>query len=389
MSKTRKILSLLVAVVMVFGVFSVCALAAGNDVKADSDTTHTQEWALSEPQKNSDGSWSVDVTLKTNYPTGAIQFVVTNADGNATLKSATLGAAVPAAYNATISKNATKGKVMITPQTSNVSVLAGEAVNGVIATLTYTVADGKQATIAIANSPKIVDNVDGTLLAAYCKDLVSSDMLIGQTVTSTGVSRTLGESAKPELVVKEGTNGVIDTTRTALVTEDESTYTVDGLLYGVETSKDVDDGTNNVDQTIADVFEVKNGTMNIVKNDANSSCGTGTKVQVLDKSGNVVATYVLVIFGDINGDGRINSIDANFAELHDIGYYPDGDDGDGEITDTVKLFAADVNADGRVNPTDSNMMSLSDIGYYPDGDDGDGVMSQFEIMEKLSQKGII
>lgn len=299
MSKTRKILSLLVAVVMVFGVFSVCALAAGNDVKADSDTTHTQEWALSEPQKNSDGSWSVDVTLKTNYPTGAIQFVVTNADGNATLKSATLGAAVPAAYNATISKNATKGKVMITPQTSNVSVLAGEAVDGVIATLTYTVADGKQATIAIANSPKTVDNVDGTLLAAYCKDLVSSDMLIGQTVTSTGVSRTLGESAKPELYVIEGTGGVIDTTRTDLNKVGDGAVT--GYIYGVEPEEY---------QPITDVFAVKNGTMEIVNNSYDSDCGTGTLVQVKNKAGTVVETYVLIIFGDLDGDGAITGEDA-------------------------------------------------------------------------------
>lgn len=394
MSKTRKILSIVLAIVMVFGVFSVCAFAADVSYESETDAkNYTQTWALTDPVKNANGSWSVDVKLTTNYDTGAIQFVVENADGNATLDKVELNTA-NIYYAAEVSKTS-KGLIMITPKTGgNNAGKKGASINGVIATLTYSVTAGKQATIAIKNDAKSATNVGGSLIAARLSGktgetkLDSSTMVVGQTAT-VGESKVLGDAANPELKVIAGTNGVIDTTRTTLTAEDESTYKVDGLLYGVETSKDVDDGTDNVNQTITDVFKVENGTMNIVANDVNSKCGTGTKVQVLDNSGKVVATYVLVIFGDINGDGRINNIDSNAATINNIGYYDDGDDGDGEITDTVKLLAADVNGDGRVNNIDSNLMTMHNVGYYPDGDDGDGVMSQYEIMTILSQKEII
>lgn len=365
MSKTRKILSLLIAVVMVFGVFSVCAFAAGN-IKNDSDDTHTQTWALSEPVKNNDGSWSVDVKLTTNYPTGTIQFVVKNDDGNATLTGVKLGAAVPASYNADISKGL-KGKVMITPKTSTVASLAGVAIDGVVATLTYTVADGKQATIAIENNPKTAENVDGTLIAACCKDVVSSDLLIGQTVTSTGVSRTLGTAANPELYVIEGTGGVIDTTRNDL--NEEGDGLVNGYLYGVEPEEY---------QAITDVFDVKNGEIEIVDNSNECDCGTGTLVQVKNKDGTVVETYVLVLFGDVDGDGSIGTFDSTIIDLHDS-YMLETDSG--RIESPVILLAGDVDFDGDVTTFDSTIIDLHDS-YMLESDSGR--LMQADMIDLLS-----
>lgn len=398
MSKTYKVLSVLLAVAMLFSVVAVSAFAAYTPTDTDkSGNAYTQTWALSEPTNNGDGTWSVNVSLTTNYPVGSIQFKIANTNNTGVkLTKAVKGAAFANDANVTFS-NAT-GKVTIVPKTTGKTNLACAVVNGVIATLTYTVESGASADINIVNDPKgtVGTDVGGSLIATRCGTaqlvgdyIADGPGVYGQTVLGVGESRHIGESAKPELVVIEGTNGVIDTKKTTLTNEDESTYKVDGLIYGVETSGDVDDGTDNYDQTIADVFEVKNGTMNIVKNDVNSTCGTGTKVQVLDKTGNVVATYVLVIFGDVNGDGKINNNDASIVKLHNLGYYDDGDDGDGEITDSVKLLAGDVDGDRRVNNNDASYMKMHNIGYYPDGDDGDGAMSQAEIMAKLSRQGII
>lgn len=339
MSKTRKILSLLIAVVMVFGVFSVCAFAAGN-IKNDSDDTHTQTWALSEPVKNNDGSWSVDVKLTTNYPTGTIQFVVKNDDGNATLTGVKLGAAVPASYNADISKGL-KGKVMITPKTSTVASLAGVAIDGVVATLTYTVADGKQATIAIENNPKTAENVDGTLIAACCKDVVSSDLLIGQTVTSTGVSRTLGEAANPELYVIEGTGGVIDENR--------------GYIYGI----DVVEG-----ETVEDVFEVTDGgSFEITANDfGGAETGTGSLLTVLDADGEPTGEqYYIVIFGDVTGDGWMDPDDTAYILQYDAGVRDDLSVL-GDLGDDFYLFAGDVTGDAYADPDDTAYILQVDAG---------------------------
>ena len=112
---SKKILSVLVAIMMVASMLSVCAFAASYSYE-DEDTAaeYTQDWALGEPVDNGDGTWSVDVYLTTNYATGPIQFVLTNSDNTvATIEDVILGDAIPADYSATLSVSKSKGKVMI------------------------------------------------------------------------------------------------------------------------------------------------------------------------------------------------------------------------------------------------------------------------------------
>ena len=54
-----------------------------------------------------------------------------------------------------------------------------------------------------------------------------------------------------------------------------------------------------------------------------------------------------VIYGDINGDGKINSADA--ALIYGVV------NGDGELTEEL-LQSADVNGDGRINAIDASMI---------------------------------
>ncbi len=81
----------------------------------------------------------------------------------------------------------------------------------------------------------------------------------------------------------------------------------------------------------------------------------GTEGWELDDDGkwngfNVVAPEVpdvTVLFGDINGDGKINIIDANFARRYAAKL----------ITfDESQFKAADVNGDGKVNIVDANFI---------------------------------
>ena len=64
MSKTRKLLSVVLALAMLVSVFAVSANAYGYE---DENAAYTQTWDLSEPVDNGDGTYSVDVLLKTNY----------------------------------------------------------------------------------------------------------------------------------------------------------------------------------------------------------------------------------------------------------------------------------------------------------------------------------
>lgn len=371
MSKTRKILSLVIAVAMLISVFAVSAFAyTPTDVDRNGNP-YTQTWALSEARDNGNGTWSVDVSLTTNYKVGPIEFTVANTNNSGVvLSGAVLGAAVPAAWNAEIHFYNSTGRVMIIPTTAGKSTLDGAVMNGIIATLTYTVADGASADINIKNDPKGEGaDIGGTLIAARAGDIISDKAVYGQTVLSVGETRHIGggSAAAPELAVIEGTGGYIDTTRTELVMEDGTGYTVDGVIYGVEV---VDQG-----ETISDVFEViGDGSMEIIANDAGSDCGTGVTVNVLGNDGNIVATYKFVLFGDLDGDGEIGLGDSALIEAHD-GYSYDEDDG--RIGDSLLLLAGDLDADEEVGLGDSALIEAHD-GYSFDEDDGR--MSQADIV---------
>lgn len=377
MSKTRKILSLVIAVAMLISVFAVSAFAyTPTDVDRNGNA-YTQTWALSEARDNGDGTWSVDVSLTTNYKVGPIEFTVENTNNSGVvLSGAALGAAVPAAWNAEINYYNSTGRVMIIPSTAGKNTLDGAVMSGVIATLTYTVADGASADINIKNDPK-GDGADigGTLIAARAGDIISDKAVYGQTVLSVGETRHIGggSAAAPELAVIDGTAGVINTDKTEMSDADGNIVEVNGYIYGVEPERG---------ETVEDLFEVTgDGSIAVVANDAGSDCGTGTLVNVLDADGNVVATYVLIIFGDIDGDGQITVDDAASME-YSAAYMLET--ASGTYEDCPQLwFAGDLDGDGAVTVDDAAIAEFHAAYMYEDSAEGDGRFYQSNIIDLL------
>lgn len=377
MSKTRKILSLVIAVAMLISVFAVSAFAyTPTDVDRNGNA-YTQTWALSEARDNGNGTWSVDVSLTTNYKVGPIEFTVENTNNSGVvLSGAALGAAVPAAWNAEINYYNSTGRVMIIPSTAGKNTLDGAVMSGVIATLTYTVADGASADINIKNDPK-GDGADigGTLIAARAGDIISDKAVYGQTVLSVGETRHIGggSAAAPELAVIDGTAGVINTDKTEMSDADGNIVEVNGYIYGVEPERG---------ETVEDLFEVTgDGSIAVVANDAGSDCGTGTLVNVLDADGNVVATYVLIIFGDIDGDGQITVDDAASME-YSAAYMLET--ASGTYEDCPQLwFAGDLDGDGAVTVDDAAIAEFHAAYMYEDSAEGDGRFYQSNIIDLL------
>ena len=378
---SKKILSVLVAIMMVVSMFAVCA----NAVSYEDDETaaeYTQDWALGEPVDNGDGTWSVDVYLTTNYGTGPIEFVLTNTDTSvAAIKSVTLGDAIPADYNATVSVSKAKGKVMIIADTTGTGTITAEEIEGVIATVVYTYAGEGSAEIAIEDNAKSATNPAGTLIAARMSDgdVVTGEGITGQTVT-VGDSVIIGGGAAeaPTLAVIDGTIGVIDTTRQDMYCDEsgfgmgDATFT--GYIYGVEPEYAED---------IYSVFEViGDGELEIVANEAGSEAGTGTIVNVLDTDGNVVESYVLVIFGDVNGDGAIDAVDAGDIEFHDAWMYEMSSNGM-RMEYAYQVFAGDVNCDYSLDAVDAGDIELHDAYMYEAGSDGMR-MYQADVMANIA-----
>lgn len=379
---SKKILSVFVALMMVVSMFAMTANAAyyyESEEDLASETPPTQEWALGEPNDNGDGTWSVDVLLTTNYATGPIQFVVTNTDTSvAAIEDVIVGDAIT--YTNTASFSPAKGKVMLVPDSSKTGTIEATEIDGVIATIVYTYSGSGSATIAIENDPKSATNPAGSLIAARMSNgnAVTGDAIAGQVVSSTGESKVIGGGAAPTLAVIEGTIGVIDTTRQDMYCDEfgfgtgDATFT--GYIYGVEPENF---------ETVDAVFEViGDGEMQIVANDAGSEAGTGTIVNVLDTDDNIVETYVLVIFGDVTGDGVVDGVDSGDIALHDGWGYEESSNGM-RFELAYQSFAADVNCDTNVDGVDSGDVALHDGWGYEEGSDGMR-MYQADVMANIA-----
>lgn len=85
------------------------------------------------------------------------------------------------------------------------------------------------------------------------------------------------------------------------------------------------------------LFKVVNGDIGFVKSNPNFY-GTGTKI-IVKKDGNIVDTYTVVIFGDINGDSAIDAFDASLYNLALSGNHP---------LSEYQFLAADINRNGKL-----------------------------------------
>ncbi len=82
------------------------------------------------------------------------------------------------------------------------------------------------------------------------------------------------------------------------------------------------------------------------------SFGTGTKVELIDNTTNtVIETYYIVIFGDLNGDGSVDSNDSGLIIDYEnwlVEWDP--------VEDKVFLMAGDINGDGTVGAVDADLL---------------------------------
>ena len=349
---SKKLLSVVLALALVFSCFAVSAFAIGGIGYEDNDAdkeTYAQTWALGEPVKNPDGTYSVDVKLTAKYGVGTMQFVVkkTISAGSLTLTGVAVGRDIPAVWLATAPFSDASSKVMIVPNPTVDAVPALDcSTEKVVATLTYTASADVSATLSIDLNAKTQENPGGTLFAARMSDgnVVTGTSILGQNVKPTNTV-TIGSAAStpPTLVAIEDTLGVVDTSRTELDANEGTSC--DGYVYGY-------DPDNNSD--VSEIVKVVgDGTMNVVENENGITTGTGAMIQVLDLDSNVVAEYVLIIFGDVNLDGFVDSNDASNIELHENFELGDA----GELP-TYLQFAGDVNLDGFADSNDASNIEL-------------------------------
>ncbi len=115
------------------------------------------------------------------------------------------------------------------------------------------------------------------------------------------------------------------------------------LVYGIEPH------TDSLDSYIA----ADNGSLKFSPT-ANGN-GTGTKIDLYDEDGNLVKTYTLVIFGDLNGDGWYDATDATLVSCIIGGMLTK------EQLGEAAWLAADCNHDGVIGENDVELLTQAGV----------------------------
>lgn len=132
-----------------------------------------------------------------------------------------------------------------------------------------------------------------------------------------------------------------------LVVRDDSTAIINqtnSFIYGLET------GLNGND--FEKYFVQISGNARIEYEFVAGYFGTGTKVKLVDKiTQEVLITYTIVIFGDVNGDGNVDAIDAGvFVD------YENSINSWDALADAARYKASDVNGDGNIDSIDAGIL---------------------------------
>lgn len=344
MTKAKKAISLIVSVVMLLGVLAVGVFANDNTGVAENGTI-----ALSFDKASYSAGETVKVTVKltTDYYAATVSVPVQYDSSAVKFVSGTTASTLFGAGDATktvVNDAAAGGKtyvyVGVLPQVAGGAV--AQKANGVVlSTLTFTASKAISDTAAafgVLGDQKTMTNLGGKLYVGSYKtsDVTSTVYTTGQKLTFPVMKA--AAAADPELILTEEGNGAV--IRTDLCTG-SGEYA--GCVFGIDTLN----GEN-----IEDFVTTKAGSIEVVANDQ-GNITTGATILLKDDSGKVVATYVFIYFGDVNGDGAVNITDSSDVEAHDqwVKTIPE---------DTAAYYSCDVNADAAVNITDSSDIEAHD-----------------------------
>lgn len=342
MVKSKKILSLALAFVMALSVLTMGVFAAKTTPTATftvsasaSEVANGDEVTITVKANATETFYAGPMSLPIEYDKSLFEYVansatVANIYGESTTKSA-------------VKAEAGKLTVALTPSTSG-AVTAPDLNGANLAVLTFklkAIGSTGSSTVAIADDQKTAANIGGKF---YCGSFDSANPKtaelteIGQTLNrvSATISYAGGSVGTPELVLTQADNGAV--IRNNLCT---TSGEFAGCVFGIDTING---------ESIEDFVTTAVGSIEVVAN-ANGEITTGATILLKDASGEVVATYVFIYFGDVNGDASVDSADAETIDFHNQFI---------ELLDedTAAYYAAELNGDGSIDSADAEMIDF-------------------------------
>lgn len=335
MTKAKKVLSLVLAVVMVAAMFAFSASAATENatftVSVDKTPVTVGEEITVTVNLETD-YYTASTNVPVYYDPAVFEFVAGSVVTTPIFGAGTTGVM---SYN-----DAATGclKVGFYPDTTAGDATA-QMMNGTLFTFKLrAIANGTSDIALHAEDQKSATNVGGAL---YCGAYASSvpdnnPATVGQAFTINNTSATVGSTMQPaDLDLKAGAAAGIIIDRNKTFGEQ-----YDGVVYGftlADASKMLRDTamyTSNLEATNGGSL-----TFTAVKVGRYNCYGTGAAINVLNSDGTVAKKYAIVIFGDVNSDGAITATDTGVIASHVKGT--------ALITNDVLVMAANTKEEGR------------------------------------------
>ncbi|MBE6828109.1 MAG: hypothetical protein E7514_05795 [Ruminococcaceae bacterium] len=341
MAKTKKALSLVLAVVMVLSLFAINAFAAGEEatftVTSSAAQVATNDIITITVKASSNSTYYAGpMSIPVIYDSSAFEYVA-NSVSVANIFGAT---ATDSVVNTT-----TAGKIIValSPLTANSPTAPNLTTELTIFTFQLkAIGSSGSYTIDIDNDQKTDSHPTGKF---YCGNFDGPNAAtanltrIGQTLNRVGAPVSFGPVGTCELILTatgETKGTVIDRTTTC------NDY--DGYVYGIDTLIDGED--------IADFVTTVVGSVEIEEN-ANGVYSTGALIKLKDAGGNVIETYVFVYFGDVTMDGAVD-LDDGAAIAASEAYIEMLEDG------TAPFLAGDVTMDMATDLDDTNAIEAQE-----------------------------
>ena len=130
-------------------------------------------------------------------------------------------------------------------------------------------------------------------------------------------------------------------------------YTVAETVTGVQPATTI--------EAFISALKVTNGTAELYTTDgkkkADGNVATGDILRLYDADKKLVSSHPVVIYGDVNGDGKVNSVDLRRAQRHILGVIK---------VEGYFLTAADANRDGKINSVDLRRAQRYILGILKD-----------------------
>lgn len=353
MAKSKKVLSLALAVVMLIGMLSIGVFAAKTTPTASISVTSSTSDAI---QKGDTVTITVAATANEDYFVGPTAVPVTY---DATLFEAS-DVVVSDLFGADTTEkvaNTTKAgtvTVVITPKTAGEPVapnLNGQ--NVVLYTFTLTaIADAGSCDVAVVDDQKTATNLTGKL---YITSFDGADAreaeltTVGQTLVldNASVNVVIGSVGDPELVLTEHGEEVGAVINRTIGTADG----YDGCVMGIDTLGLVDT------DSIEDCVTAENGYIEINTDDSDGNETTGAVIELYNNDGELVETYVFIFFGDLDRDANVTSLDATIVADYELTYE------ETYLDSEYMLIAADIDMDENQTSIDATILSDFEMTY--------------------------